>query len=351
MARKLAGGRAGSPSVGALNVDPTAIVTAANNQDITIAPQGTAVLSVTNDVEIENQKVIRFADSDSSNWVGFRAPATVTSNVTWTLPATDSTGSRVLSSNGSGVLSWVDLASGGVALTDSGASSTVHYPIFGTNAGSILTGQITGFNNRSNLAFVPSTGTLNTTIFQAPDVIGSASASGTLTIRGTTNATKATASVLMTENVASTSSATGTLVVTGGVGVGDRINVAGSVGNPSTIANGLTISSGTLTVTSGSTSGILGFTRLTAGTALADADAFYIIDHTGPITLTLPATTTNGRTIVIADGADSFTNVITLARNGRNIAGVAEDLFINTRGSYVRLVYLTTGTDWKVYSF
>ena len=55
---------------------------------------------------------------------------------------------------------------------------------------------------------------------------GSASNSGTLTLRGTTSATKATASVLMTDGVASTTTATGTLVVTGGIGASGQITCA-----------------------------------------------------------------------------------------------------------------------------
>jgi len=53
---------------------------------------------------------LRFADADSSNYVAFKSPATVASNVTWTLPSTDGTSGQVLSTNGSGVLSWVDRA-------------------------------------------------------------------------------------------------------------------------------------------------------------------------------------------------------------------------------------------------
>ena len=53
---------------------------------------------------------LRFADSDSSNYVAFKSPATVASNVTWTLPSTDGTSGQVLSTNGSGVLSWVNRA-------------------------------------------------------------------------------------------------------------------------------------------------------------------------------------------------------------------------------------------------
>lgn len=58
-------------------------------------------------ITLNTQGDVRFADADSSNWVAFQAPATVTSNVTWTLPATDGTSGQVLTTNGSGVLSFV----------------------------------------------------------------------------------------------------------------------------------------------------------------------------------------------------------------------------------------------------
>lgn len=66
-------------------------------------------------LNLNGQADLRFADSDSTNWVAFQAPATISSNVTWTLPSADSTGTQVLSSNGSGTLSWqsVPLASAG----------------------------------------------------------------------------------------------------------------------------------------------------------------------------------------------------------------------------------------------
>lgn len=55
---------------------------------------------------LTNQRDLRFGDSDNSNWVALQAPATVASNLTLTLPATDSTGTQALVSNGSGTLSW-----------------------------------------------------------------------------------------------------------------------------------------------------------------------------------------------------------------------------------------------------
>ena len=56
------------------------------------------------------QNEVRFADSAGGEYVAFRAPATVSSNVLWTLPDDDAPtptpSNWVLSSNGSGTLSW-----------------------------------------------------------------------------------------------------------------------------------------------------------------------------------------------------------------------------------------------------
>jgi len=62
---------------------------------------------------------LRLADTDSTHYVGFKSPATVTTNRIWTLPAADGTSGQVLSTNGTGTLSWSSAgAGGGIALTD-----------------------------------------------------------------------------------------------------------------------------------------------------------------------------------------------------------------------------------------
>lgn len=70
--------------------------------------------AMTGDLTLNAQSDLRWADADSSNWVALQAPATVASNVTWTLPAADGTANQVLSTDGSGVLSWAT-AGGGFA--------------------------------------------------------------------------------------------------------------------------------------------------------------------------------------------------------------------------------------------
>ena len=81
-----------------------------------VAQTFSAAQTFGDNVTLNAQSDLRFADSDSSNWVAFQAPATVASNVTWTLPAVDGTAGQVLSTNGSGTLSFSTPAGGGVSL-------------------------------------------------------------------------------------------------------------------------------------------------------------------------------------------------------------------------------------------
>jgi len=91
-------------------------------------------LTVAGDTTLNAQGDLRFADSDSSNWVAFQAPATITSNVTWTLPAADGSANQLLTTNGSGTLSWSTVA-GGIS------SDAQRNTVGGTDAGTaIVTG-------------------------------------------------------------------------------------------------------------------------------------------------------------------------------------------------------------------
>ena len=81
--------RGGSNSIG---------VTFSGTQKILLDQNGMTLMA---------QSDLRFADSDSSHYIGFQAPATISTNVLLTLPATDSpVNGYALVSNGSGTLSW-----------------------------------------------------------------------------------------------------------------------------------------------------------------------------------------------------------------------------------------------------
>lgn len=66
-------------------------------------------------ITLANQGELRFAEAtgNGTNYVGFEAPSSITSNLIWVLPATDGSANQVLSTNGSGTLSWATASAGG----------------------------------------------------------------------------------------------------------------------------------------------------------------------------------------------------------------------------------------------
>jgi hypothetical protein len=154
MGRRHTSGSVGNQGVGGVQVDNTTL-SAADNQDITIDPSGTGVFKIAGDAQLQAQGDLRFADSDSSNYVAFQAPATVSSNLTWTLPATDGSSSQVLTTNGSGTLSWTTAA---VTISNETSDASLNYPTFTTaTSGTITAARVTS----SKFTFQPSTGTLD----------------------------------------------------------------------------------------------------------------------------------------------------------------------------------------------
>jgi len=105
----------------------------------------------TGNVTINAQGDLRFADSDSSNWVAFQAPATVASNVTWTLPSADGTSGQLLSTDGSGTLSWatdsggakIEVGNTKAEVTDTGSNGKFAVTIDGTECFTVNTDNTT----------------------------------------------------------------------------------------------------------------------------------------------------------------------------------------------------------------
>jgi len=110
---------------------------------VSIATGGSDRVSVdaNGNVTINAQGDLRFADSDSSNWVAFQAPGTVATNVTWTLPDADGTSGQALTTNGSGTLSWASAAAAKISVgnteaevVDTGVDGHFKVTIEGTEA-------------------------------------------------------------------------------------------------------------------------------------------------------------------------------------------------------------------------
>lgn len=69
----------------------------------------------------------------------------------------------------------------------------------------------------------------------------------------------------------------------------------------------------------------------------------------GSFTLTLPANPNEGDSIDIFDYSETFdTNPLTIARNGKPIEGLAEDLVCNVEGAYFTLIYTGSIRGWQV---
>ena len=111
----------------------------------------------TGDVTLNAQKDVRFADADSTNYIALQGPATVGSNVTLTLPATDGSAGQYLKTDGSGNLGWG---------TDNTTDST-KMPL----AGGTFTGDIS-LDNQKDLRFEEATANGDHYVaFQAPAAI------------------------------------------------------------------------------------------------------------------------------------------------------------------------------------
>lgn len=108
----------------------------ANTAKTNAAQDFTSAQTFSSDVTLNAQSDLRFADADSSNWVAFQAPATIQSNVTWTLPAADGSTGQALTTNGSGTLSWATISGGGGG---GGVSDADYGDISVTNSGALWT--------------------------------------------------------------------------------------------------------------------------------------------------------------------------------------------------------------------
>ena len=67
---------------------------------------------------------LKLYDSDDSNYVSFKSGGTVSSDVTWTLPTADGSNGQVLTTNGSGTLSWATASSADPSSADGDSLGT-----------------------------------------------------------------------------------------------------------------------------------------------------------------------------------------------------------------------------------
>jgi hypothetical protein len=76
------------------------------------------------------------ADTDSSNYVGLKAPGTVSTNYTLTLPTADGTSGQAIKTDGAGALSFGTF--GYINIPQSGSAKTTSYALATTDIGKVI---------------------------------------------------------------------------------------------------------------------------------------------------------------------------------------------------------------------
>ena len=108
-------------------------------------------------LNLKGSTPLAFYNATNSNYVAFKGPTGITVNTTWTLPSADGSSNQVLTTNGSGTLSWSTPSGGG------GSSVTSFNGLTGAVTGVSRVNGFTGgitFAAGTGITFTASAGTI-----------------------------------------------------------------------------------------------------------------------------------------------------------------------------------------------
>ena len=130
---------------------------AGNSTLITIDDSFSNIILAANDndaygnLNLKNSGYLTFYNSINSNYVAFRGPTALGANTLWTLPSADGSSNQVLTTNGSGTLSWSTPSGGGLISPVGMTSGSLNVFTFPT--GVTATGSKTPFYQPCNLTY------------------------------------------------------------------------------------------------------------------------------------------------------------------------------------------------------
>jgi len=224
-------GTSGNVGIGTTSLNARLDLKPATADALRIEPYSTAAGNTGN---LELMELV----ANGSNYVGFKAPDSIAANKIWTLPNADGTGGQVLSTDGSGVLSWINptgmwqrvgiilsptnvgddiTTSGDISTSGSGTITSVG--LLTGSAGLTISGAAVSLNDNSNFDT-----TINTGISTGTVTIGSANAGAIQIISG--------AGLTLTGGAASNINTTASDLTFQPAGSGTTANVQIGAGQP-----------------------------------------------------------------------------------------------------------------------
>ena len=169
----------------------------------------------------------------------------------------------------------------------------------------------------------------------------------------------ANSEVILTATTDTTGTGNGALVVPGGIGVAKQLRTGSTVtiGNGSLILGGTGRIQGVDTVSSDTDAankdyvdrvGGLDWSRVTTNTTMTPNVGYLVDTGGGAVTMTLPASPAAGTRIRIIDQDRTFdVNACTVARNGQNIMGAADNLTLDVKEVNLELTFIS-GQGWWI---
>jgi len=265
------------------------------------------------DVSFSGGSDIRFIETGGgTDYVAFQAPASIAASVTWTLPSADGSSGQVLSTNGTGTLSWADASSATTVTTTSDNTATTRYLVFSTSAQSGATLYVD--DTTGPLSYNPSTALLTN--------------SGNLAVNGGDITTTDTSANIFTSNAASVYIGTidATDIRVGKNDAGTEIRLYGTISTPGGTLEGPTTQNVYDTVST-TVNAFGAATTLNIGLdATGDSTTNIVTGNLGSL---------NTKTVNIGTGATDGTVTVNLGSSGATSSTVAVGGTLTVSGDLV----------------
>jgi hypothetical protein len=327
-----------------------------------------APICSTNDgILLNDQRAIRFFEDGGDDYAEIKAPASLSAPYSLTLPVDDGTSNQVLTTDGSGVLTWETISGGSLTIGDGISGGTANYVLYENGSNDLAEEQYLdrtrGGTGITSTATFPSSGTVTT------DAGSSTFTNKTFDADGSGNAISniENADIKAGAAIARTKLASGSnnhVIINDGSGVlSSEAQLAGTRGGTGVNSTATFPTSGVVvteaaaetltnkTIPAYASTEVVNVTIATypASGDLLPTDQLLLVSRNGTVTIMLPDPSACGRHFKIKDtlGVNRATNAITLSRFGsESIEGVAANYVITA--SYGAYELASDCTNWWV---